>query len=284
MSIPFYLNIKIMIDKNLTIKMQSFLEKEDYSNEDLVDGATMLLKLNKNQAMFNTIIRHPERYVKKIRYELQKRLPMRLDEMTKQDVVALEKEIMPPVEQAVNAENEEFEDDDEKAVATGKRSDHDQLPPDIQNLWNQNVERWKKIKQLYNSCKETKLACDRYEYLKILKEEWVAYKDDFNKYDSYKIKDALTSENSCMTTDEESSVKDVTNARAYISKNLEKLETIDKNSSKYVELLNKVRNRVNVVIKAGESFSPEMEGRLCVFYKDLFSDEKDINDTQTVGK
>lgn len=138
------------MDNKLTKEIQEWLEKESYSEEEILAGARMVLKLNKNQALYNTIVRKPERYVKKIRYELARILPMRLDNMTKSDVIRLEKEILPPVETAVRQEDEKegTEDvenaDDGKAVAAGKRDDHDELPDEIKAIWDKNAERWKR--------------------------------------------------------------------------------------------------------------------------------------------
>lgn len=78
-----------------------------------------------------------------------------------------------------------------------------------------------KIKKLYYTCKQLDKPCDRYEYLKILKEEWYAYKEAFNIYDNYSFVPDADDNN-------EITVKDITNARAYISKNLERLEKMSK--------------------------------------------------------
>lgn len=271
-----------MIDNKLTKEIQEWLEKESYSEEEILAGARMVLKLNKNQALYNTIVRKPERYVKKIRYELARRLPMRLDNMTKTDVIRLEKELLTPVEAAMKQDDEkegteEIERTGEgKAVAVGKRDDHDKLPDEIKAIWEKNAERWKKIKKLYYTCKQLDKPCDRYEYLKILKEEWYAYKEAFGIYDNYSLVEDTEANN-------EITVKNITNARAYISKNLERLEGMSKDddAEKYQELYNKVLERVNIIMSSGESFSPEMKERLSVVFTDLNFDEKNISDTQT---
>lgn len=267
----------VKFDDNFTAQIQAWLAKPEHSKDDLIQGATYVLKLTRNQAMFNTIMRRPERYKDKIIYELQKRLPMRLDHMTRADVKALETEIMPAVSEAI-AETDTQSDNDETqdvAVAAGKRADHEQLPVDIQQLWDVNAERWKKIKELYNTCKKLEKPCDRYEYLKLLKETWYAYKKDFTTYDTYKIgENAETFESSAESSAAEVTVKDVTNARAYISKNLEKLETMtDKGSEEYIKLKEKVAQRINVILNAGESFSDDMITRLAPVFTEINFDE-----------
>lgn len=261
------------IDNKLTLAIKNWLEKEDYTNEDIMQGAMYVLKLTKNQSLYNTILRRPEKYLDKVKYELSKRLPMRLDMMTASDVREMEKEFLPEVEAAVTSCD--ANNSTESAVAVGKRSDHEQLPEDIQALWDVNAERWKKIKELYNTCKELSKPCDRYEFLKILKETWYAYKKDFEAYDTYTIGSVNeTPEESVDMVSNEISVKDITNARAYISKNLEKLESMtDKDSEEFKKLKDKVAQRIYVILNAGESFSDDMIQRLTPVFTDINFDE-----------
>lgn len=266
----------VKFDDNFTAQIQTWLAKPEHSKDDLVQGATYVLKLTRNQALFNTIMRRPERYEDKIIYELKKRLPMRLDHMTRSDVKALEAEILPAITPLIDTtENQNEGEETQDASAVGKRADHEQLPVEIQQLWDANAERWKKIKELYNTCKELEKPCDRYEYLKLLKETWYAYKKDFAVYDSYKIGE--NPEPTGVSVDSSASeitVKDVTNARAYISKNLEKLETMtDKGSEEYIKLKEKVAQRINVILNAGESFSDDMITRLAPIFTEMKFDE-----------
>lgn len=266
----------VKFDDNFTAQIQTWLAKPEHSKDDLVQGATYVLKLTRNQALFNTIMRRPERYEDKIIYELKKRLPMRLDHMTRSDVKALEAEILPAITPLIDTtENQNEGEETQDASAVGKRADHEQLPVEIQQLWDANAERWKKIKELYNTCKELEKPCDRYEYLKLLKETWYAYKKDFTVYDSYKIGE--NPEPTGVSVDSfasEITVKDVTNARAYISKNLEKLETMtDKGSEEYIKLKEKVAQRINVILNAGESFSDDMITRLAPVFTEINFDE-----------
>lgn len=266
----------VKFDDNFTAQIQTWLAKPEHSKDDLVQGATYVLKLTRNQALFNTIMRRPERYEDKIIYELKKRLPMRLDHMTRSDVKALEAEVLPAITPLIDTtENQDEGEETQDASAVGKRADHEQLPVEIQQLWDANAERWKKIKELYNTCKELEKPCDRYEYLKLLKETWYAYKKDFAVYDSYKIGE--NPEPTGVSVDSSASeitVKDVTNARAYISKNLEKLETMtDKGSEEYIKLKEKVAQRINVILNAGESFSDDMITRLAPIFTEMKFDE-----------
>ena len=153
----------------------------------------------------------------------------------------------------------------------GKRADHDQLPDEIRDIWTANAERWKKIKELYNTLLGLRKACDRYEYLKQMKELWYSYKDQFNRYDDYVI-GSDDGDNGSDTSSGEGSMKDVNNARAYISKNLKTLQAMkpsvsdgtadEKSVESFNSLLAKVQERVNTVISAGEPIGDELRKSL----------------------
>ena len=171
--------------------MQAWLAESAHDRESLMRGAEMVLKLTRNMSMYQTIIRRPEKFESKIRYELQKFLPMRLEQMTTQDVKALSVELIPEVKKAVDEEatlsdsDETIDNDTFLPAASGIRPNHDSLPEDVQSVWSDNKERWLKIKQLYNTLLAIEQPCDRYEYLKQLKELWYTYKRELERYDNY---------------------------------------------------------------------------------------------------
>ena len=74
--------------------MQAWLAAETHDHDSLVAGAEMVLRLTRNRAMYQTIMRRPKYFENKIRYELNKFLRMRLDEMTIQDVKELSAELL----------------------------------------------------------------------------------------------------------------------------------------------------------------------------------------------
>ena len=139
--------------------MQTWLAAETHDHDSLVAGAEMVLRLTRNRAMYQTIMRRPKYFENKIRYELNKFLRMRLDEMTIQDVEVLSAELTPKVKVAIDEETkfiaENAEDEEAQAkflpAASGIRADHDTLPEDVASVWKDNRERWFRIKQLYNT-------------------------------------------------------------------------------------------------------------------------------------
>lgn len=263
----------IMLDDKFTNSLKEWLEKDSHTdNEDIMAGAQMLLKLNRNQALFNTISRRPERYVSKIIYELRKFLPMRLNKMTIGDVKRLDMELTPEIQAAVDSDSDGHGDGEDCTQSLpahgGKRSDHDSLPGDIRSIWEENAERWKKIKYIFNNLKTLSQPCDRYELLIQLKEAWYKYKAEFERYDSYKLSsDAAAEESSAADV-----VKQITNARAYISKNIDKLlqlrektlsdDASDKDMERYKNLCCNLRKRLTVLLDNSQVVGDDVLAKL----------------------
>ena len=234
--------------------MTEWLSKKKHTEAELADGAMMVLQCNRNQVLYNTIMRRPARYEEKIAYELRKHLRYLKDNMNLEEVKDLERKVLPVIGKAI-ADTEETADKAAAAlgeipedsflpapalspeepyeqtdaiVARGKRTDHDTLPETIRAIWDKNAERYKKIKQAHETCKTLTAACDRYEYTKAIAELWADYKKDFDTYDHYVLVD-VNEEAGTQTPDTEEvqlsaeDVKAINAARPYISKNLPKL-------------------------------------------------------------
>jgi hypothetical protein len=268
-----------MIDKKFTEDMQTWLAAETHDHDSLVAGAEMVLRLTRNRAMYQTIMRRPKYFENKIRYELNKFLRMRLDEMTIQDVKELSAELTPKVKVAIDEETkfiaENAEDEETQAkflpAASGIRADHDTLPEDVASVWKDNRERWFRIKQLYNTLLTIDKPCDRYEYLKQLKELWYKYKSELERYDNYVADDAEAKTNAEGDTPVDIA-KDITNARSYITKNIGKLIELrqkslesDENTKEladYNKLLAKVQERVAILTANNAPIGDDLKAKL----------------------
>lgn len=149
----------------------------------------MLLQLNRNRVMHANIVRRPERFAEKVEYELRKHLKIRLDGLTLADVVKMEREVVPRVEETLQEAPVISTDAElpEGAVARGRRPDHYDLPAEIQALWDNNIENYHKVRDLHHQLKEMEAAppCDRYEYLKLLDEADKKYRENLAKYDGF---------------------------------------------------------------------------------------------------
>ena len=259
--------------------MQTWLAAETHDHDSLVAGAEMVLRLTRNRAMYQTIMRRPKYFENKIRYELNKFLRMRLDEMTIQDVEVLSAELTPKVKVAIDeeakfiAENAEDEETQAKFLpaASGIRADHDTLPEDVASVWKDNRERWFRIKQLYNTLLTIDKPCDRYEYLKQLKELWYKYKSELERYDNYVADDAEAETNTEGDTPADIA-KDITNARSYITKNIGKLIELRQKSlesddntkelADYNKLLAKVQERVAILTADNAPIGDDLKAKL----------------------
>lgn len=257
--------------------MQAWLAESAHDRESLMRGAEMVLKLTRNMSMYQTIIRRPEKFESKIRYELQKFLPMRLEQITMQDVKALSAELIPEVKKAVDEEaalsdsDETIDNDTFLPAASGIRPDHDSLPEDVQSVWSDNKERWLKIKQLYNTLLAIEQPCDRYEYLKQLKELWYTYKRELERYDNYVAPEAGETADDAAPSPVEIA-KDIANARAYITKNVDKLIELRNESlssddatkalDDYNKLLVKMQQRVDTLNSNNAPVGDELKAKL----------------------
>lgn len=266
-----------MIDNKLTENMQAWLAESAHDRESLMRGAEMVLKLTRNMSMYQTIIRRPEKFESKIRYELQKFLPMRLEQMTTQDVKALSAELIPEVKKAVDEEatlsvsDETIDNDTFLPAASGIRPDHDSLPEDVQSVWSDNKERWLKIKQLYNTLLAIEQPCDRYEYLKQLKDLWYTYKRELERYDNYVAPDDGETADDAAPSPVEIA-KDIANARAYITKNVDKLIELRNESlssddatkalDDYNKLLAKMQQRVDTLNSNNAPVGDDLKAKL----------------------
>ena len=272
------------MDTKFTEKIQKWLDTPA-DERDIVAGATMLLQLNRNQFFYNNVTARPARYAAKLEYELKKHLRIRLDGQTIQDVVRMEKTVLPAVEKTILEEvavannqqemvNDDHEvvidsDDDkpqEAVVAKGRREDHDSLPDEIKALFDNAGQLYFSIKQLYETLKtmENAQPCDRYEYLKQLKEADTKYHANLQKYDAYRA-DGTTTTVELETETSADLAGKISTARGYLSSNKSKLAALkaDKGAAeKYAALLAKMQERYDFLIANGAPISEAQTAEL----------------------
>ena len=160
-------------------------------------------------------------------------------------------------------------------IRKGIRPAHDQLPDNIKAIWPANAERWKKIKEAFETCKSLTEPCDRYEYLKVLKDTWYKYKQEMARYDDYRMTDDNATvpdgspSGSTLTPEQE---KELGNADSYISKNMPQMqqlvaaakeEDFNEEQKKQLESLRKrIQQRVDVLLKYGRTLTDERREQL----------------------
>ena len=181
----------LTMDNKFTQQISDWLNTPR-TQRDINDGAMMLLRLNNNRFLYANILRRPDKFAEKLEYELRKHLRIRLDGLTRADVIKLEAQVIPAAKKTLATPPAVISTDDElpKAkVATGRRADHDSLPPAVQALWDNNLQLYKTIKNVFEQLKtmENAQPCDRYEYLKILDEADKKYRANLERYDGFVI-------------------------------------------------------------------------------------------------
>ena len=205
-------------DPKVTEGMVAWLRSDHTDDESIRKGAELLLRVNRNKGLYERILRYPKGGLKKLEYELQKHVNIRLQGYSFDDIRDFE---------GANLEVLAFPDsgDSVKAV-TGKRPDHDQLPEEIQAIWTKNAERWKRIKETYNLLLTLNAPCDRFEHLQLMKELWYKYREDMCRYDDFRgtMDEMVTLNKGRQLTEDEQ--KDVDVAQSYISRNLPVLQEL----------------------------------------------------------
>lgn len=269
---PSPFNLYDMDDK-LTVKIQAYLNDEP-KQRNVIEGATMLLSLNRNRIFFQNVVRKPEKFAEKVAYELRKHLTIRLERKTASDVVVMNKVVIPAAMVTIAAGAPVISTDNdlpqEGTVVRGKRADHDELPDEIKSLWDESSSLWFKIKELFEQLKgmESAPACDRFEYLKQLDECDKKYRANMAAYDAYKPGEQLGGDGANGgqpkdETDPAEIAKKVNAARKYLSENKKKLTDLKaSDEKKYITLLEKVQERYVYLINTGNSVDADQVAEL----------------------
>ena len=93
------------MDHQFTKQIQAWLNAKHESDADIIKGADMLFRLNRNRFYHTRATRQPQAYRSNIEYELNKFLKIRLDNMTIDEVRQMDAIVIPEA-QAIIAEGE----------------------------------------------------------------------------------------------------------------------------------------------------------------------------------
>lgn len=242
--------------------MQDWLNARP-ADRDFMRGAAMLRSLNRNKALYNTLVRNPGKYMSKLEYELRKHLRIRLHNMSVADVVHMEAEVMPRVASTVATPPTISSDDElpEAHTARGRRADHDSLPQEIQALWDSNATRYRKIVLLFNELKAMadQEPCDRFEKLQMLDELDKQYRHTLEQYDGY-LPASATPPLSAGRTDEEA--RRLSAARKTLGKYKKVASAADVSDERRTLAITKCRACVAVIRDLGGKFTPEVAAEL----------------------
>ncbi len=173
-----------MINLELTPKIKEWLDAAP-DDRDIRAGAELLLKINRNRILYNNIIRNPARHAATLEYQLKKILNTRLVDTTHEQVA----QMMKQVDAIANSHGLSRESRSE--FQKGKRADHDQLPPEVQQLYVDNADIRRRMRdahtrlRMINSTNSTCPDSDRYPLAKDIIRMDLQYRDNWNLYDHY---------------------------------------------------------------------------------------------------
>ncbi len=241
-----------MLDERFTQELQAWLDTPSDSR-NLATGAELLLRLNKNRWMHQMILK--KRNFSKLEHELKKYLAIRLEGLTKREVVAMEQTVLPLATESLELGAPVITTDAElpKGNYRGKRQDHDTLPQELQDLYERNGDIYFKMKQLFETLKqmENDTPCDRHEYLKQLDELDKAYRQNWETYDTWSAEQAVKPVTDAPTAQQ------LQAARKYISANKKKLAETGEE-----ELREKIQQRIDLLLSAEQGFDADYQAEL----------------------
>lgn len=171
-------------------KIQDFINKTERTEEEVREGAMLLLQLNRDKFYYDRACRAPRYYEHNIEYKLSQWLRMLLDGVTTAQVVKMVKTEAPRAK-AIIEEARVVEDEEHIAtsdVKRGKRADHDYLPESVRKYWDDCAKLYKDIKEQFNTLVNLSQAkpCERYDHVKLLMEYDKKYRRLMQEYDEYK--------------------------------------------------------------------------------------------------
>lgn len=233
------------MDNKLTKQIQDWLGAMP-DKQDVAAGAMLLLQINRNRILYNNILRNPQKLKSKLEYELRKHLKYRLDGLTLQQVVAMDKKVTKEVAKTVK----------ENALK-GRRADHDQLPPEIQQLFFEGHDLMVTMRSIHEKLKlmNSDKPCERYTFLKELLAVHDKYRDCYNRYDAYDVNNPTAETESEEV--EADTVKAIATYRGYITTNIQKLQKLveDGKTSAAERLRDKMQARFDECKKLNVQFS-----------------------------
>ena len=173
-----------MINLELTPKIKEWLDTPA-DQRDIAAGAELLLRVNRNRILYNNIIRNPAKHAPTLEYHLRKILKQRLIDTTHEEVARM----MATVDGI--AEQHGFSRSTRSEFQRGKRADHDMLPPEVQQLYVDNADIMRRMRdahtrlRMINSTNSTCPDSDRYPLAKDIIKLDLQYRDNWNLYDHY---------------------------------------------------------------------------------------------------
>lgn len=179
-----------MITLELTPQIKAWLETEP-ATRDLELGATLLLKVTRNRILHANIMRNLPARAGIIEYHLKKIYSRRLQDITHEQVKAMMTQVDAIATARGLANDTASPGATRTAFQRGRRTDHDQLPSEIRQLYTDNAEILRRMRDTHTKIRlitpdnSTCPDSDRYPLAKYLIEQDTLYRENWNKYDHY---------------------------------------------------------------------------------------------------
>jgi hypothetical protein len=250
-----------MIDQKFPEDLSAWLSTPR-DERDVVAGAELLMRITGNRQFYATAIVRPHVVHDHVEYELQKHLAIRQEGHNVETLRNLERELLaecaeefgeeestasPVEEQAAEAADAYAVPREGLVVSSpkrGRRADHDELPAEIQALYDENATRYEQMRKVYQQLLTMADAepCDRKEHifqLDQLVKAWAAAWEAYDRYDATAVADAAEDEASeddeAEEADEASPLPDdpttfankIAAAKRYLQKHRKKLRELE---------------------------------------------------------
>lgn len=173
-----------MINLELTPQIKKWLDTAP-EDRDIKAGAELLLRVNRNRILYNNIMRNPARHAATLEYQMKKILKQRLIDTTHEEVARM------MVQVDTIAASHGLTREPRSEFQRGKRADHDLLPQDVQQLYVDNADIMRRMREAHtrlrmiNSTNSTCPDSDRYPLAKDIIRLDLQYRDNWNLYDHY---------------------------------------------------------------------------------------------------
>jgi len=220
----------------------------DPSERTIEEGATLMLQGNRNRILYDHVIK--KNNFGKVEYELGKIAENNVQNCNEPTVKAMALEVV---------KNETTQ----PVESVGKRADHDTLPPEIQNKFDQNQTIYPEMRAIHarlTVLNETGTACDRYPFLKKLLELDKQLRTNWDEYDNFDPNaPVIVADTKNPVPGELLSASRVSANRKFLSINKETVSKLiaDGNPDKAKLILDKMQDRYNECILGGVSFSDD---------------------------
>jgi hypothetical protein len=242
------------MEGNFNLAIKAILDKKD-SEIDIASAASVLLKVNRNRILFENIVKRKN--VEKLRYELQKIYDFRIRDAAAKEAGELEKQAVSIITKTLPVIEEK-----EAGELKGLRPDHDSLPDEIKARALENQNNYPRMRKLHEQLKlmvDAK-ACDRYPFLKELKELDETVRRNWNEYDTFTVPDPNAAPPAApKNPDNTGDSKQISAARKFLSLNKTKLLKMkdDGNEKGYQSLLAKMQEKLDFLIESKAGVSAE---------------------------